>query len=75
MLSAGGSDWPVAIVKPLGVDLADPGFWARGLSLLEKMVVQAEELARGVGDAAQSGYSIGTRFFRRILIFAEKQVG
>jgi oligoendopeptidase F len=45
MLSAGGSDWPVALVKPLGVDLADPGFWAQGLGLLEKMVLQAEELA------------------------------
>ncbi|MFI5368740.1 MAG: M3 family oligoendopeptidase [Spirochaetia bacterium] len=49
MLSAGGSDWPVAIVKPLGVDLADPGFWAQGLALLEQMVVQAEELAAGSG--------------------------
>ena len=46
MLSAGGSDWPVALVKPLGVDLADPGFWAQGLGLLEEMVFQAEDLAR-----------------------------
>jgi len=46
MLSAGGSDWPVALVKPLGVDLADPGFWAQGLGLLEEMVLQAEDLAR-----------------------------
>ena len=45
MLSAGGSDWPVALVRPLGVDLADPGFWAQGLGQLEKMVLQAEELA------------------------------
>jgi oligoendopeptidase F len=45
MLSAGGSDWPVALVKPLGVDLADPGFWAQGLGLLEEMVFQAEDLA------------------------------
>jgi len=46
MLSAGGSDWPVALVKPLGVDLDDPGFWAQGLGLLEEMVLQAEDLAR-----------------------------
>jgi oligoendopeptidase F len=50
MLSAGGSDWPVAIVKPLGVDLADPGFWAQGLGLLEKMILQAEELAAASGS-------------------------
>jgi oligoendopeptidase F len=50
MLSTGGSDWPVAIVKPLGVDLADPGFWAQGLGLLEKMVLQAEELAEASGS-------------------------
>jgi oligoendopeptidase F len=45
MLAAGGSDWPAAIVRALGVDLADPGFWARGLALLEQMVAQAEDLA------------------------------
>ena len=45
MLAAGGSDWPAAIVGTLGVDLADPGFWAQGLSLLEEMVEQAETLA------------------------------
>jgi oligoendopeptidase F len=45
MLAAGGSDWPASIVKPLGVDLGDPGFWAQGLDMLEGMVKRAEELA------------------------------
>ena len=45
MLAAGGSDWPAEMVKPLGVDLADPGFWGLGLGQLEEMVVQAEKLA------------------------------
>jgi oligoendopeptidase F len=45
MLAAGGSDWPTAIVKPLGVDLADPGFWAQGIALLEGMVAEAEQRA------------------------------
>jgi oligoendopeptidase F len=48
MLAAGGSDWPTELVKPLGVDLADPGFWAQGLVLVEKMVDQAESLAKTV---------------------------
>ncbi len=48
MLAAGGSDWPHEIVKPLGVDLTDPGFWAHGLSILETMVSEAEALAGAV---------------------------
>jgi oligoendopeptidase F len=47
MLAAGGSDWPAAILEPLGVNLADPGFWSRGIDLLEEMVAEAEAL----GDA------------------------
>jgi oligoendopeptidase F len=45
MLAAGGSDWPHAIVQPLGVDLTDPGFWGKGLQMLDDMVTEAEELA------------------------------
>jgi len=45
MLTAGGSDWPHALVKPLGVDLTDPGFWGKGLQMLDDMVSEAEELA------------------------------
>ena len=45
MLAAGGSDWPAANLKPLGVDLADPGFWSQGLAMLEAMVARAEELS------------------------------
>jgi oligoendopeptidase F len=50
MLSKGGSDWPHAIVKPLGVDLTDPGFWGEGLQILEGLVAEAEELARPGGS-------------------------
>ena len=45
MLSKGGSDWPHEIVKPLGVDLTDPGFWGEGLRILEGLVEEAEALA------------------------------
>ncbi len=45
MLTAGGSDWPHTLVKPLGVDLGDPGFWAKGIQMLDDMVSEAEELA------------------------------
>jgi oligoendopeptidase F len=45
MLTAGGSNWPHEIVKPLGVDLTDPGFWGNGLAILEGLVAEAEQLA------------------------------
>ncbi len=45
MLAKGGSDWPHAIVAPLGVDLTDPGFWHGGLGILEGLVAEAETLA------------------------------
>ena len=48
MLTAGGSQWPHEIVKPLGVDLTDPGFWGNGLDILEGMVAEAEALADSV---------------------------
>ena len=48
MLEAGGSNWPYEVVKPLGVDLRDPGFWKNGLGLLDDLVREAEELAAGL---------------------------
>ncbi len=45
MLTAGGSDWPHEIVRPLGVDLTDLGFWNKGLGILDYMVAEAETLA------------------------------
>jgi oligoendopeptidase F len=45
MLSAGGSDWPHEIVKPLGIDLGDPDFWDNGLDILDELVSDAESLA------------------------------
>jgi len=49
MLTQGGADWPHEIVKPLGVDLTDPAFWANGLNILEGLVVEAEALAAATG--------------------------
>ncbi len=45
LLRAGGSDWPHNLVKPFDVDLANPDFWHGGLTMLEQLVEQAEELA------------------------------
>ena len=48
MLAAGGSESPHEVVARTGLDIADPGFWGRGLALLEELLVQAEEAAAAV---------------------------
>jgi oligoendopeptidase F len=45
MLSKGGSASPIALLEPLGIDLADPGFWAQGVQVLDELVSEAELLA------------------------------
>jgi len=49
MLEAGGSRSPREVVAHTGLDIGDPGFWDRGLVLLEKMVAEAEWLAAQCG--------------------------
>jgi oligoendopeptidase F len=46
LLSAGGSRPPEELGAIVGVDLADPGFWDRGLDLIEDQLREAEEAAR-----------------------------
>jgi len=53
MLEAGGSQSPREVVAHTGLDIGDPGFWDRGLVLLEKMVAEAESLAVLCGKIAQ----------------------
>jgi oligoendopeptidase F len=48
LLAAGGSDWPHVLVGRLGIDLQDPGFWARGLDAVEALVAEAEGVAAEV---------------------------
>lgn len=48
MLRAGGSDWPEQIVGKLGLDITQPDFWDQGLTAIEQMIAQAEELAQKV---------------------------
>jgi oligoendopeptidase F len=44
ILRAGGSVRPDALVKPLGIDLADPGFWSQGYGLVEELVGELKVL-------------------------------
>ena len=49
LLSAGGSMPPEELGRIVGIDLADPGFWDRGLDLVERQLQAAEQAARDAG--------------------------
>jgi oligoendopeptidase F len=49
MLSAGGSKPPEELAAMVGMDLADPGFWSRGLGLIEAQLQRAEAAADAAG--------------------------
>lgn len=48
MLAAGGSRSPEELGAMVGVDLADPGFWDRGLDLVAEQLGEAERAAEEV---------------------------
>ena len=52
MLAAGGREPPREVVARTGLDIAEPGFWGRGLALLEGLLAEAERAARQIGSGA-----------------------
>ncbi|WP_028062567.1 M3 family oligoendopeptidase [Solirubrobacter soli] len=49
LLSAGGSKSPEELGEIVGIDLADPGFWDKGLDIVERKLDAAEAAARETG--------------------------
>jgi oligoendopeptidase F len=49
LLRAGGSKSPEALGAMVGVDLADPGFWDRGLDIIERRLEATIEAATAAG--------------------------
>jgi oligoendopeptidase F len=49
LLSAGGSRSPEALGEIVGIDLADAGFWDKGLALVEQRLLAAEQAADAAG--------------------------
>ena len=45
LLRAGGLRSPEELGEIVGIDLSDPGFWERGLDLLERRLEDAEAAA------------------------------
>jgi oligoendopeptidase F len=52
LLSAGGSRSPEELAAIAGLDLADPGFWNDGLTLVREQLGRAEEAAAAVQASA-----------------------
>ncbi|MEX0844789.1 MAG: M3 family oligoendopeptidase, partial [Balneolaceae bacterium] len=46
LLSSGGSEWPQDLVGKMGLDITKPEFWNKGLASFERMVEEAEEMAK-----------------------------
>ena len=44
MLAAGGTKHHAELLQPFGLDARNPAFWRGGLSLLERMIAELEEL-------------------------------
>ncbi len=44
MLAAGGTQRHRELLAPFGLDAGDPGFWSRGLGLIERLIDQLEEV-------------------------------
>jgi oligoendopeptidase F len=49
LLRAGGSMEPEALGRIVGIDLADPEFWDRGLDIVERRLDETEQAARDAG--------------------------
>ena len=50
LLAAGGSRSPEALGEIVGIDLADGGFWERGLDLVERRLEEAEAAAEAASE-------------------------
>lgn len=55
VLRAGGSEWPDQLLGRLDVDLDAEDFWERGLSQIEDLIEQAEDLAERTGASSSPG--------------------
>jgi len=54
LLRAGGSAAPAELLRPLGISLDDPAFWAQGYAVVREMLEELKGLLRK-GNAAGSG--------------------
>ena len=51
MLRAGGTKHHSELLAPFGLDASDPGFWTRGLSVIEGLIDELEAMETGTAPA------------------------
>jgi oligoendopeptidase F len=44
MLKAGGSKHHKELLAPFGLDATDPGFWGRGLGVIDRLITELETM-------------------------------
>jgi oligoendopeptidase F len=47
LLEKGGSGSPTELLRPLGIDIADPSFWNKGFVEIERLIGKMRELVDG----------------------------
>lgn len=52
MLEAGGTKHHSELLAPFGLDASDPGFWSKGLSVIEGLIDELEALDHEIAGAA-----------------------
>jgi oligoendopeptidase F len=55
LLSAGGTKHYGELLEPFGLNARDPAFWQIGLSLIERLIGELEELDRGLDALPATG--------------------
>ncbi len=68
LLRAGGSKPPEELGAMVGVDLADPGFWASGLDLVERQLEAAEAAAAEVRGLRREGPLVDDAVTERVAL-------
>jgi oligoendopeptidase F len=54
MLAAGGTKHHSELLKPFGLDARDPAFWQGGLSVIERLIGELEEVDAANDEPAPS---------------------
>jgi len=54
LLEAGGASGPESLLRLLGVELKDPGFWQKGFAEVKTLVDRAQELRRQIAGPGNS---------------------
>ena len=52
MLEAGGTKHHSELLAPFGLDASDPGFWSKGLAVIERLIDELEALDQELSKAA-----------------------